>query len=71
MALLNTQGISLYYEVFGDKSNPPVLLISGLGGAGRSWGKQIENFAKNYFVIVPDHRGTGQSSHSKDGYTIE
>ncbi len=69
MATLNTEGISLYYEVYGNPANPPVLLLTGLGGSGRSWGPQLDLFAKDYYIVVPDHRGTGQTTHSQDGHT--
>ena len=69
MSKLNTQGISLYYERLGNLANPPVLLISGLGGIGKSWGPQIALFAERYHIILPDQRGTGQTSHAADGYT--
>jgi aminoacrylate hydrolase len=71
MATLHTQGISLYYEVYGEPSNPPVLLVSGLGGGGKSWGPQIERFAESHYLILPDQRGTGQSSRAEDGYTTQ
>jgi len=70
MAILQTQGISLYYETYGDRSKRPVMLIAGLGGAGASWGAQTARFAEDYFVVVPDHRGTGRTTRAKDGYTI-
>jgi aminoacrylate hydrolase len=70
MAELQTQGISLHYELFGNRSKPPVLLLAGLGGAGSSFGPQVERFAANYFVVLPDHRGTGRSTRAADGYTI-
>ncbi len=69
MATLNTQGISLYYEVYGNPTNPPVLLLSGLGGTGKSWSTQINRFATDSYVVVPDHRGTGQSTHVEGGHT--
>lgn len=69
MASLTTQGIDLYYELYGDPSGPPVLLISGLGGVGASWGPQIELFAERYRVILPDQRGTGQTTRATGGYT--
>ena len=71
MATLNTQGISLYYELWGDPAHPPVLLVSGLGGVGKSWGPQIQRFAQRYHVILPDQRGTGQTTHAADGYTTK
>ncbi|HEY3816837.1 MAG TPA: alpha/beta hydrolase [Polyangiaceae bacterium] len=70
MAMLETQGISLYYELHGMRGKPPVLLISGLGGAGASWGSHVERFAQDHFVVLPDQRGTGKTTRSKDGYTI-
>jgi aminoacrylate hydrolase len=71
MATLNTQGISLYYELYGNASLPPVLLISGLGGMGTSWVSQIKKFSEKYYLILPDQRGTGQSTHAEDGYTTQ
>ncbi len=69
MATLNAQGISLYYELYGDPANPPVLLVSGLGGTGKSWSTQIDRFAAGHHVVVPDQRGTGRSAHAEEGHT--
>lgn len=69
MSKAAVNGIEIYYEVSG--KGDPVMLITGLGGAGASWGPQIPLFAKEFLTIVPDHRGAGQSSHPEGGYTIE
>ena len=71
MAILETQNFALYYETHGDPSNPAVLLVSGLGGVGQSWGPQIERFAQKYLVLLPDQRGTGKSTRAKEGYSTE
>jgi aminoacrylate hydrolase len=71
MPNVDTQGISLHYEIYGDASKPPVLLVTGLGGYGKSWGAQIDHFSQQYRVVVPDHRGVGQSTHTLDGHTTE
>ncbi|MEV6981174.1 alpha/beta hydrolase [Sphaerisporangium sp. NPDC051017] len=69
MSTLNAQDISLYYETHGDPEAPPVLLLSGLGGVGASWGTQIARFAEKYHVILPDQRGTGRTTRALNGYT--
>ena len=69
MATLQTQGITLYYEVYGDRAKPPVLFVAGLGGTGKSWGAMVEGFGRDHFVILPDQRGTGQTTHAADGYS--
>ena len=71
MPTLDLNGFSQYYEELGDPSKPPVLMISGLGGTGASWGPQVKYFAEHYHVILPDHRGTGKSTHTPDGSTTQ
>ncbi len=68
MPALKTNDIETYYEEHG--SGDPVILITGLGGVGASWGPQIPLFAKEFRAIVPDHRGTGRTTVSEGGYTI-
>ncbi|WP_256081010.1 alpha/beta fold hydrolase [Massilia sp. YIM B04103] len=60
--------VSIHYEVKGQGS--PVLLLAGLAGVGASWGPQIDLFAGNHQVIVPDHRGTGASAHTARAMSI-
>lgn len=71
MTILETQGISLHYETYGDPADPPVLLLSGLAGVGTSWSNQTGRFAARYHVVVPDQRGTGQTSRSEVGHSTE
>ncbi len=70
MATFETQGMSTYYETHGTRGNPPILLISGLGGTGRSWGALVARFARDHFVVLPDQRGTGKTTHTEDGYEL-
>ena len=59
----------LYYETTGD--GPPLLLVPGLGGQGSFWAQQVADFARDFRVIVHDHRGTGASTHSRIRYSVE
>ena len=61
--------VEIYYESHG--SGEPVLLVPGLGGVGSYWNPNIPAFSAKHRVIVHDHRGTGQSTHSKIKYSVD
>src|SRR2546428_10849722 len=47
------------------------MLVPGLNGAGSFWARQVPDFARDFRVVVHDHRGTGQSTHSRIRYSVE
>ena len=59
----------IHYEEHG--SGEPLLLVSGLGGTAAYWKPNLPALAAKYRVIVHDHRGAGQSAHSKIRYSVE
>ena len=59
----------IYYEEKG--SGPPLLLVPGLGGGGAWWHHQVEAFSPHFRVIIHDHRGAGQSTHSMIRYSVD
>jgi aminoacrylate hydrolase len=62
-------GAELYYETQG--SGPPLFLVPGLGGDGRFWDANARELARQFTVVVHDHRGTARSTLSKIKYTVE
>tara|TARA_B100000614_G_scaffold241208_1_gene242165 strand:+ start:1888 stop:2766 length:879 start_codon:yes stop_codon:yes gene_type:complete len=62
--LFKNQGILLYCETFGEKTDVPILLIAGNASQGISWRKDFCQKLVNagYYVIHYDHRDTGLSS---------
>jgi len=56
-------GADLHYEVQG--SGPVLFLVAGLGGDGRWWGDNVSDLARQFTVVVHDHRGTARSSLSR------
>lgn len=61
---LLTSGIDLCYETFGDPTDPPVLLVMGLGGPMGWWSVAFceDLAARGFFVIRFDNRDTGRST---------
>ncbi|MDQ7024547.1 MAG: alpha/beta fold hydrolase [Anaerolineae bacterium] len=48
-----------------------ILFQHGFAGAAESWEFQINHYAPNYRVVVPDLRGHGQSDAPYSDYTME
>lgn len=69
MPSLSIGDAELHYEETG--RGAPLLLVSGLNGVGSFWDRQVPDFARDFRVIVHDHRGTGKSSHSRIRYSVE
>ena len=59
----------IYYEEQG--RGPVLMLVPGLGGQGAFWGPQVRDFARDFRVIVHDHRGAGRSTHSRITYSVD
>jgi aminoacrylate hydrolase len=60
---------SIYYEEQGQ--GPALMLVPGLGGQGAFWAPQVRDFARDFRVIVHDHRGAGRSTHSRIQYSVD
>jgi pimeloyl-ACP methyl ester carboxylesterase len=62
------QGIEIAYEAFGHASDPPVLLVMGLGTQMLGWpdGFCQELVQRGHFVVRFDNRDIGLSTHLHD-----
>jgi pimeloyl-ACP methyl ester carboxylesterase len=65
MPTASVDAIDLYYETYGDDSDPPLLLVCGLGMQMVSWSAEWCDaiVAKGYLVIAFDNRDAGLSTH--------
>lgn len=61
---LSVENSRVYYELYGDVNNQPLVLIHGNGGSIAAMKCQIVEFMKDYFVIVADNRTHGKSGKS-------
>lgn len=69
MPTLSIGDADLYYEAHG--AGTPLLLVPGLSGVATFWAAQIPGLARDFRVVVHDHRGTGRSTHSRIRYSVE
>lgn len=67
--MIETNGVSLCTEHFGDPADPPILLIMGLGASMLWWDEGFCRLlaAGRRFVIRYDHRDTGRSATDEPG----
>ena len=74
--MIDSNGLRLWTENFGDPRNPTLLLIMGASAQGIQWPEPfIEKFVeRKYHVIRYDNRDTGQSTcfdFSENPYTLD
>lgn len=69
MPKANIGDAEIYYEEHGN--GEPLLLVSGLGGTAAYWKPNLPALSARYRAIVHDHRGAGQSTHSKIQYSVD
>lgn len=72
MPTTNANGIELYYEEFGGRSDPAVLLTSGLGAQCIMYDQEIVDglVAAGFRVVRYDNRDIGLSTHLS-GHTVD
>ena len=69
MPYINSDDVSIYYEIHGPETGEPLLLLEGWAQDSWMWFRQIPQFSKKYKCIVVDNRGVGKSS--KPDYPYE
>ncbi len=69
MAKMTVNGAELSFRDEG--SGHPLLLLHGWSMSGRFFERQMQPFAAQYRVVVPDFRGHGESEKVLRGHTVE
>jgi pimeloyl-ACP methyl ester carboxylesterase len=69
MPHVTVNGARLWYDVSGE--GDPILLHHGYTASRVNWMPVAERLETRYRVILMECRGTGESEHTADGYTLE
>jgi pimeloyl-ACP methyl ester carboxylesterase len=69
MAMLNRNGVNLYYETHG--TGPVILLTHGYSATSQMWRGQVGPLSRHNALVTWDMRGHGQSDYpdSQDAYS--
>lgn len=70
MPFLQRAPTPLYYDIRGDSSKSPLLILGGLGDTSRNWELYLEYFSKFFRTVFCDHRDAGQSPRITAPYLI-
>ncbi len=63
--------LSLAVSEDGDPSAPPILLLHGILGSGRTWNWLVPALAERFRVLRLDFRGHGESDRAPGEYTVD
>ncbi|QDG53485.1 alpha/beta fold hydrolase [Persicimonas caeni] len=62
MAHITNDGVKVAYETHGIHGGTPIVLLMGLGLPGMIWHALVDDLVeRDFFVVIPDNRGTGHS----------
>ena len=63
---IKVDGANIYYQKWGNKKNPGLLLVHGSGSHSHWWDFIAPNFLDLFEVVAIDLSGMGESSHRKE-----
>jgi len=63
---INVNGIDIHYLEWGDATNPPLIMLHGIGRIAHSFSHVAPHFSDDYRVMAVDMRGHGDSDWSPD-----
>ncbi len=68
---LNHNGTKIAYQLMGNSSETPLVMVMGLSGVKEDWRSLSKNLAQHRQIIVLDNRGLGESDLAPGPYSIE
>lgn len=72
MPFVPVRDMQMFYNEYGLRDAPPVLLIHGSGGTGASeWKSVRQGLAKHFRVLAVDCRGHGKTLDPRSAYSFE
>lgn len=72
MTHIINDGVAIAYQTHGVRRGTPIVLLMGLGLPGMIWQPLADDLVgHDFFVVIPDNRGTGHSDAPLPPYAME
>ncbi len=71
MSHIQINNAEFYYELHGDPTKQPLVLINGLTRDHNAWGKMLPELVQDFYVLIFDNRGVGQTKDEGSPFTVE
>ena len=71
MPFKDVDTVRFHYELLGDKSHPPLVLISGYTSDLNAWRNVAEALKDKFYALIFDNQGIGQTTDEGQPLTIE
>ncbi|MBI1890550.1 MAG: alpha/beta hydrolase [Burkholderiales bacterium] len=68
---VHVQGRDIYYEYFGERQCPVMVILNGVAMETKSWYRLLSNVLPVMDVLLWDYRGQGQSTSDDAPYSVE
>ncbi|MBS4172166.1 alpha/beta hydrolase [Bacillus sp. FJAT-49736] len=68
---INVDGVEIQVYETGNKKDEAILFLHPQGSSSQIWMKSVPLFEKDYYIILMDLRGHGESDKSTYGYDIQ
>lgn len=68
---VHTNGLDIYYEYFGEKNRPVMVIFNGVAMEAASWHKLLPIVFPKMDVLLWDYRGQGRSTSDDVPYSVE
>jgi pimeloyl-ACP methyl ester carboxylesterase len=70
MPLASASGRKVYYEIHGEGTGTPLVLVMGMAGSCKGWlALQVPDLAPHHRVLIYENRGVGESEDPGGPFT--
>lgn len=71
MPHIQINNAEFYYELHGDPTKQPLVLINGLTRDHNAWSKMLPELTQDFYILIFDNQGVGQTKDQGAAFSVE